>query len=112
MKCNYCKRAVKNPVVADKQTYCGKLCAAMGLILEVDQADKIQDDLGSLPQAMDNLLSRTYPLPLLLKVRQSDLEGEDNAFDVIDSVPKGYAAHIVEISDSGTPDWAPRRARA
>lgn len=104
--CTYCTRPAHTQIVANNQIYCGKLCAAMGLVREVDQEEQIMDDFGSTDTLIERVLHEG-PLPLPIKVRFSDLEDMDNVHRILKSAPEGFEAVIVQIDDSGTPDWVP-----
>jgi len=45
-RCNHCRRPIEKQVVADRKPYCGRLCAALGLIATVDRIGEIDDACG------------------------------------------------------------------
>lgn len=97
--CNYCKRLINTTTtVANNAVYCGKLCAAVGLIAEVHEEDGIERD------AIDGVIDSVFyegPVGIPVKVRWSDcLEFDEKA-------PEGFAFQIIPIDDEGTPDWVP-----
>jgi hypothetical protein len=109
--CTYCKRPIRTTLMANKKQFCGNFCAALWLILEDDKKNNFIDDIGSLDMLLDYLLHEGS-LPLPVKVRFSDLDDDENFDLALNSAPEGYRAVIVQIADSGTPDWRPPRLGA
>jgi hypothetical protein len=110
--CNYCTRPANTQIMANNAVYCGKLCAAFGLIAEVHKEDGIVGDLVNI-WATDTIEGICYEGP------KSDIPGGidvpvkvrwSQAADVEElhaSAPKGINYFVVSIDDKGTPDWEP-----
>jgi hypothetical protein len=101
--CSYCTRPAHSQIVANNQIYCGKLCAAMGLIAEVHGEDEIIFDTYEVCfQAMLDGYFQEGPIPIPLRVRYSD------AAELDATAPDGFAFVVIPIDDEqGTPDWIP-----
>jgi hypothetical protein len=108
--CNYCKRPINTTIIANNAVYCSKLCAAMGLIAEVDKEDDICIDTFDV--CFENLLSRYFhegPIPIPVKVRWSDAADVE---ELDASAPEGACFAVIPIDDEqGTPDWIPPRGK-
>jgi hypothetical protein len=96
-QCTYCRRPIRKRVLAARKAYCGKLCAALGLIAEANLEDGIDDSFGSMEALLDSVFY-DGPVKYPVKVRYSDAEGFASS--------DGNAV-IVVIEDDGTPDWIP-----
>jgi hypothetical protein len=103
--CNHCRRPAVKPMLAGDKPYCGKLCAALGLIIEVHCEDVIDSDFDFLESIVaDCYYKGSIPIPV--KVRYQDaLDAYD--FDGFPSAPAGTEYRMVVIGDEGTPDWRP-----
>jgi hypothetical protein len=103
--CSYCTRPAHSQIVANNQIYCGKLCAAMGLITEVHQEDAICVDVYDVGfYELLDMFFREGPLPIPVKVRCSD--AAERGVDA--PAPEGFAFVAIPIEDEqGTPDWIP-----
>ena len=106
--CNYCQRPISKRILAGRKPYCGKLCAAMGLISEVHREDGIIDDSGGLDALIKSILYEG-PVRIPVKIRYSDSEKaiESDSLDVWNADDRNRLVTIVEIEDDGTPDWTP-----
>jgi hypothetical protein len=102
--CAYCTRPSTNKILANNKTYCSKLCAAMGLIAEVDKEDDICVDTHYF--CFDQLFEAFFnegPIPIPIKVRWSDA-----AENIQEPAPEGFVFVPIFIDDEqGTPDWVP-----
>lgn len=105
-RCNHCRRQIRKPVTADRKTYCGRLCAALGLIAAVNRTGEIDDSAG-ISAVLQLVESVFYEGPTLIPVtvRDRDAEGARGCetFPEID----GTQTILVCIADEGTPDWSP-----
>jgi hypothetical protein len=109
--CNYCTRPAHTQI--NNQIYCGKLCAAMGLIAEVHAEHEItRDNIGIwAEQIIENICwnnacyeDRRSEIAVPVMVRWSDAADVD---ELHASAPKGVSYFVVPIDDEGTPDWIP-----
>lgn len=99
--CNYCQRPISKRILAGRKPYCGKLCAAMGLISEVYQEDGINNDCAE----FDALLYSVFyevPRAIPVRVRWSDALSFSG-----DGFPDECNPVIVVIDDDSMPDWVP-----
>lgn len=99
-QCSHCQRPIHRRVLAARKPYCGNLCAALGLIAQVNLQDGIDDSFGTMDVLIESVLYEgrlKYPV----KVRYSDAE----KFTYSDEADGD--AVIVVIDDDGTPDWIP-----
>ena len=106
--CAYCGEPTRSSqrITADHKLYCGKLCAALGLIRNTDDEDGIDGDTGvdALQQLVaDCLLDGPRIIPT--KVRDCDVDA------ALDSLSSDRFV-IVVIEDEGTPDWIPEEPLA
>ena len=54
--CGHCQRPIRKQVLAAGEPYCGKLCAALGMIVAVVEEDGIDEDFTEfLPLMVDRL---------------------------------------------------------
>jgi hypothetical protein len=100
--CSYCERPITNRVLASRKPYCGKLCAAMGLIVEVYDEDGIDHGFASMEALIDSVFYEG-PRSIPVKVRNCDA----HKFEGIGPARAGWHEVIVVIDDDGTPDWIP-----
>jgi len=108
-KCNYCTRPASNQILANNAVYCGKLCAALGLIAEVHREDVIVGILVHLwaSDTIERICSKSdipggIDVPVKVQWSQAADVEELHA-----SAPKGINYVVVPIDDKGTPDWEP-----
>jgi len=104
--CSYCKQPIGKRVAADRQDYCGKLCAMFGLLIAVYEQDGIDSDVGIdlLCELVNDVLHESDTLLIPKKVRWSD------AVDAADELPDGPAGcefRMVVIDDEGTSGLGP-----
>lgn len=101
--CNYCKRRIDtNTIVANNAAYCGKLCAAVGLIAEVHEEDGICEEHSyALSERVIESVFYDVPVRIPVKVRWSD------ALEFDEEAPEGFEFQIIPIDDEGIPDWIP-----
>jgi hypothetical protein len=96
-ECSYCPRPISKPILAAGKQYCGRLCAALGLISEVHREDNIEWGVGSF-EALLGSIEAGDELPLYpVRMRWSDADG--GADD--------ERAVVVAIDDDRTPDYFP-----
>ena len=103
LPCGYCQRPIAKRILAARKSYCGKLCAALGLIADVNLQDGIDDSFGTMDVLIESVLYEgrlKYPV----KVRYSD--AEKFIYSADEDAVDGDAV-IVVIDDDGTPDWTP-----
>ena len=74
--CSYCERPIAKSVTADRKPYCGRLCAALGLIATVDRIGEIDDGSG-VPAILQLVKSVFYEGPTLVPVMVRDRDAED-----------------------------------
>jgi hypothetical protein len=103
--CAYCGEPTKSSqrITADRKLYCGKLCAALGLIRDTDDEDGIDQEIGV--ELLTALVEESFldgPVRIPKKVRDCDVDA------ALRSLPKQFA--MVVIEDDGTPDWVPELA--
>jgi hypothetical protein len=103
----YCEQptTISKRITADRKIYCGKLCAALGLIRDTHDEDGIDQVTGvdTLKQLVeDSFLEGPVRIPT--KVRDRDT---DAALDLFLGDPLADRISMVVIDDSGTPDWVP-----
>jgi len=56
--CDHCQRPIRKQVLAAGESYCGKLCAALGMIVAVVQEDGIDEDFTEfLPLMVEKLFN-------------------------------------------------------
>ena len=105
--CNHCRRPIAKGVTAARKAYCGRLCAALGLIATVDRIGEIDDGSG-VPAILQLVKSVFYEGPTLVPVTVRDRDSE-NVWDseTFPVGPEGTRAIVICIDDDGTPDWAP-----
>jgi hypothetical protein len=105
--CNYCGEptTANKRTTADHKIYCGRLCAALGLIQDTDDEDGIDQDTGV--EALTTLVEQSFldgPVRVPKKVRECDIGA------ALRSLP-GQVVMVV-IDDGGTPDWVPELTSA
>lgn len=105
--CNYCTRPIKTAtIMANDKLYCGKLCAAMGLIAEVHKEDEICEDHIELwaESIIENICCEDSEkeIAVPIKVRWSQAADVE---ELHSSASKGLSYFVVPIDDKGTPDW-------
>jgi hypothetical protein len=102
--CSYCTRPAHSQIVANNQIYCGKLCAMLGLLMEVNDEDDLDGDCCGAIAGLIEGVFQEGPLPIPVRVR-----GSDAAEEQIDApAPEGFAFVAIPIDDEqGTPDWIP-----
>jgi hypothetical protein len=102
--------------VANNEIYCGKLCAALGLIAEVHAENEItRDNIDIWAEGlMANICwnnacyeDKREDIAVPLLVRWSDANDALNDDDLQESAPEGTFYVVVPIDDEGTPDWIP-----
>jgi hypothetical protein len=103
--CAYCgdPTMTDKRTIADHKIYCGRLCAALGMIRDTDDDDGIDRDTGI--DALIALVEESFlagPVRIPKKVRECDIDA------ALRSLPK--RAVMVVIDDEGTPDWIPELA--
>ena len=103
--CNYCIQPTTQPIPVSGKTYCRKLCLMMDLLKEIHAEDQIMDEFGEFDKLVDGITGGSLPFPI--KVRFSDLEDLENVERFVNRAPEGYVPVLIQISDSGTPDWIP-----
>jgi hypothetical protein len=104
--CTYCSRPITKRIIADRKPYCGKICAALGLISAVDKDDEITDvGIDAVLQLVEGVF---YEGPTLVPIKVRDQDGERawGCESFFESVEDGQPI-LVCISDEGKPDWAP-----
>ena len=96
--CAYCERELKERVIIDRRPYCNRLCAAFGLIRDVDYENCFEEaeDLTSAIKKM--LEGDELVIPLL--VRDSDMDAALREFSGRNVAP-------IVITDDSQPDWQP-----
>jgi hypothetical protein len=99
--CNYCQRPISKRILAGRKPYCGKLCAALGLISEVYREDGISNECGEFDALLDSVFYEG-PRRIPVRVRWSDAL----SFSGVDC-PSECESVTVVIDDDGTPDWVP-----
>jgi endogenous inhibitor of DNA gyrase (YacG/DUF329 family) len=93
--CSYCQRPISKRILAARKPYCGKLCAALGLIAEVHREDDIAWNIGSF-EALLGSIEAGDELPLYpVRMRWSEA----------DFPPGDERAVVVAIDDDRTPDY-------
>ncbi len=102
INCAYCEDAttIGKRITADSKIYCGKLCAALGLIQSTDVEDGIDPETGV--DALKQLVEDSFldgPVRIPKKVRDRDIGA------ALSSLPDRVV--MVVIDDDGTPDWVP-----
>ena len=100
--CTYCAEptTASKRITADHKIYCGRLCAALGLIRETDDEDGIDQDTGV--EALTTLVEQSFldgPVRIPKKVRECDIDA------ALRSLPDRVV--MVVIENDGTPDWVP-----
>jgi hypothetical protein len=105
--CAYCEQptTISRRITADRKIYCGKLCAALGLIRDTDDEDGIDEVTGI--DALATLVQQSFlegPVLIPRKVRDRDTEA---ALDSLWQGPLADRIVMVVIEDEGTPDWVP-----
>jgi len=96
-ECSYCQRPISKRILAEQKPYCGKLCAALGLIREVHREDNIEWGVGSF-EALLGSIEAGDELPLYpVRMRWSEA----------DCHPDDERAVVVAIDDDRTPDHIP-----
>lgn len=106
-RCNHCERPTTTPVIAARKVYCGKLCAALGLISDVDQ----EDGLGPAVEidVFTCLVESVFyegKIGIPIKVRYCDTE-KALASDFFKWEDETFCRSMIPIEDDGTPDWMP-----
>jgi hypothetical protein len=110
ISCAYCGQptTASKRITADRNVYCEKLCAALGLMQIVYDEDGIDPDTGieALTMLVEATLGGNTPevMPIPTRVRDCDSEA---ALELLDAGPLGDRLFMVVISDEGTPDWVP-----
>jgi hypothetical protein len=104
--CAYCGEptTANKRTTADHKIYCGRLCAALGLIQDTYDEDGIDQDTGV--EALTTLVEQCFlegPVRIPKKVRERDIDAALRAH-----LPDQVV--IVVIEDNGTPDWVPELA--
>lgn len=104
--CTYCQRPIAKRILAARKSYCSKLCAAMGLIVDVNDENRIDDGSG-IDAVLQLVESVFYEGPTLIPVtvRDRDAEGARECETFPDK--EGTRTILVCIADEGTPDWSP-----
>ena len=100
--CAYCGEptTANKRTTADHKIYCGRLCAALGLIQDTDDEDGIDQDTGV--EALTTLVEQSFldgPVRIPKKVRECDIDA------ALRSLPDRVV--MVVIENDGTPDWVP-----
>jgi endogenous inhibitor of DNA gyrase (YacG/DUF329 family) len=93
--CSYCQRPISKRIIAERKPYCGKLCAALGLIAEVHREDNIEWGVGSFEALLGSIEAGDELPRYPVRMRWSDA----------DCHPDDERAVVVAIDDDGTPDW-------
>jgi hypothetical protein len=93
--CSYCQRPISKRILAARKPYCGKLCAALGLIAEVHREDNIEWGIGSFEALLGSIeAGNELPLyPVRMRWSEADCPPGDEE-----------RAVVVAIDDERTPD--------
>jgi endogenous inhibitor of DNA gyrase (YacG/DUF329 family) len=93
--CSYCQRPISKRILAARKPYCGKLCAALGLIAEVHREDNIEWGIGSFERLLGSIEDGDeLPLyPVRMRFWEADCPPGDEE-----------RAVVVAIDDDRTPD--------
>jgi len=107
--CAYCEEPTiaSKRITADRKIFCGKLCAALALILAVHEEDGIDGNVG-IDFFGDLVKDVLYegPRPVPRKVRYDDALDAQDVFNAT-TTSAGHRFVAVVIDDEGTPDWVP-----
>ena len=106
-RCNHCRRPIAKSLTADRKPYCGRLCAALGLIATVDRISEFNDNCG-ISAVLQLVEGALYEGPRLIPVTVRDRDAEDaRGCETFPDGGEGTRTILVCIDDAGTPDWAP-----
>ena len=97
--CSYCQRPISKRILAARKPYCGKLCAALGLIRALDD-DAFDEDYAA--DALTDLVLNAYfdeTVKIPIRVRWSDALKYQEYMDVNE--------YLVVVDDESAPDWVP-----
>lgn len=101
LHCAWCDQPAPARIVANRKVYCGKLCAAFGLIDAVNEEDGIDDSTCLFRDAINCILMEG-PRPIPRKVRWEDAECGPEPIEEQTGLKN---VKVVVIDDEGTPDW-------
>ena len=102
--CNHCRRPITKKVTADRKAYCGRLCAALGLIATVDGIGEIYDIDVIQRLVEDVFYEGETTFPVTVRDRDAENVWDSETFPV---GPEGTRSIVICIDDDGTPDWVP-----